>query len=89
MIHIVGQHCANANLRICPLCDTCLAPRDEECFKIDSSLQLLVLDRHLKQAHLPQMEVIGRLVQSYDESLVQENTAQNIANNDTIIRSYR
>ncbi|KAM7540941.1 hypothetical protein Aperf_G00000031709 [Anoplocephala perfoliata] len=89
MIHVVGQHCASANPRTCPLCGACLTPRDEKCFKIESSLQLLALDRHLKQTHLPQLEVTGRLVQSFDESLVQENMAKNLANNDTIIRSYR
>ncbi|KAM7541449.1 hypothetical protein Aperf_G00000031688 [Anoplocephala perfoliata] len=89
MIHIVGQHCASANPRTCPLCDAFLTPRDEKCFKIESNLQLLALDRHLKQTHLPQLEVTGRLVQSFDESLFQENMAKNIANKDTILRSYR
>ncbi|KAL5112720.1 hypothetical protein TcWFU_008415 [Taenia crassiceps] len=89
MVHTVGQHCAGANPQICPLCEARMTPLDVESFNVDPCVQLLVLDRHLRQVHLPHLEVAGRLFQSFDETVITKGMLKIPPVMEAITRSYR
>ncbi|KAH9285697.1 hypothetical protein ECG_01847 [Echinococcus granulosus] len=89
MVHTVGRHCAGAKPQICPLCEARMTPLDVESFNVDPCVQLLVLDRHLREAHLPHLEVIGRLFQSFDETVVAKSMLKIPPMTETVTRSYR
>lgn len=89
MVHTVGQHCAGANPQICPLCEARMTPLDVEGFNVDPCIQLLVLDRHLRETHLAHLEVIGRLFQSFDETVITKSMLKVPPMLEAITRSYR
>ncbi|VDM21434.1 unnamed protein product [Hydatigera taeniaeformis] len=89
MVHTVGQHCAGAHPQVCPLCEARLTPLDVESFNVDPCVQLLVLDRHLREAHLPHLEIAGRLFQSFDETVIAKNMLKTPPIVDAVTRSYR
>ncbi len=89
MVHAVGHHCAEATTEVCPLCECLLQPKDAEVEGADVAVFHVVLDRHLQQNHLPQLEIIGRLFHSFGETVLTKNMMSLPVNLDTLMRSYR
>ena len=89
MVHIVGLHCAKANPKICPLCEIRLTPLDSESVKVEHCIQLLVLDRHLREAHLPEIELMGRLFHSFGDTIATKTLLKASPSMETLMRSFR
>ncbi|BHF58840.1 hypothetical protein SprV_0100179500 [Sparganum proliferum] len=86
MVHLVGRHCAQSDSNQCTLCGDNFPPSTA---KLDPIIRKHILDRHLEQVHLPGLEVVGRLFQSFGDTIAPRPMMQAATNVLGLTRSFR